>query len=57
MDVDGLSRIPCPSQKDSTRVRWHVRDDDEELSGCHASLSPGLMMGNRDSSKGASIGN
>ena len=33
MDVDGLSRNPCPSQKDSTRVRWHVEKDEEEIPG------------------------
>ena len=31
MDADGLNRNPRPSQRDSTRARWHVGEDEEEM--------------------------
>ena len=24
MDVDGLNKYPCPNQKESTRIMWHI---------------------------------
>ena len=31
IDVNRLSTNPYPSQKDSTRARWHVEEDEEEM--------------------------
>ena len=36
MDADGLSRNPCPSQKDATGARWHVSEDEEKIPSWHA---------------------
>ena len=33
MDVNGLSKNPCLSQKDSPRAQWHVGEDEEERLG------------------------
>jgi hypothetical protein len=37
LDVDGLSRNPCTSQEDNTRVRWHGEVDEEMVPSWHAS--------------------
>ena len=55
MDVDGLSRNPCLSQKDSTRARWHVGEDEEEILGWHTSMCLSLLAKNGDSSSSASM--
>ena len=54
MDADGLSRNPCPSQKDSTGARWHVGEDEEEMQGWHTSMCLSLLAANGDSSNGSS---
>ena len=41
-------------QKDSTRVRWHVGEGKEEMSGWHGALCLSLLRANEDSKKGSS---
>jgi hypothetical protein len=50
LDADGLSRNPCPSQRDSTGARWHVSEGEEEaVPGWHASHCLSLLAMNVDS--------
>ncbi len=37
LDADALSRNPCTSQEDNTRVRWHGEVDEEMVLSWHAS--------------------
>ncbi len=43
-DADGLSRNPCTSQEDNTRVRWHGEVDEEMVPGWHASAFLCLLV-------------
>ncbi len=44
LDADGLSRNPCTSQEDNTRVKWHGEVDEEMVSGWHASAFLCLLV-------------
>ena len=48
LDVDGLSRNPCLSQKDSIGARWNVGEDEEEMPGWHALLCLSLLAIHRN---------
>ena len=54
MDANGLIRNPCPSQKDSTGVRWHVGEDEEEMPRWYASMCLSLLATNGKSSNDSS---
>ncbi len=36
LNADGLSRNPCTSQEDDTRIRWHGEVDEEVVPSWHA---------------------
>lgn len=51
MDANGLSKNSYPRQKDSTGSRWHIRENKEDVFGCHASLCLSLLTTSGDSSE------
>ena len=55
MDVDGLRRNPCPSQKDSIGAKWHAKEDGKEMPGWHASMCLSFLVANGDSSSDSSM--
>ena len=48
MDADGLSKNPCPIQKDSVGATWHVEENEGEMLEWHAFLCLSLLVVNED---------